>query len=135
MRAWSRCPSSICPRSFKEEPPRRRCATRSIWRSAPRRGAIGVSGSPSITTCRGLRVRMWLLGSSLFSAQLAAELGLPFAFASHFAPDHLIDALTVYRTRFKPSATQPAPYAMAGAGIFAADTDAEARRLFTSAQQ
>jgi luciferase family oxidoreductase group 1 len=83
----------------------------------------------------GLRVPIWLLGSSLFSAQLAAELGLPFAFASHFAPDHLIDALSVYRTRFKPSAAQAAPYAMAGAGIFAADTEAEARRLFTSAQQ
>jgi luciferase family oxidoreductase group 1 len=83
----------------------------------------------------GLRVPIWLLGSSLFSAQLAADLGLPFAFASHFAPDHLMDALTVYRVRFKPSEVLAAPYAMVGAGIFAADTEAEARRLLTSAQQ
>ena len=83
----------------------------------------------------GLGVPIWLLGSSLFSAQLAAELGLPFAFASHFAPDHLMDALTVYRSRFKPSAALAAPYAMVGAGCFAADNDADARRLFTSAQQ
>lgn len=83
----------------------------------------------------GLRVPIWLLGSSLFSAQLAADLGLPFAFASHFAPDHLMDALTVYRSRFRPSDALAAPYAMVGAGCFAADSDAEARRLFTSAQQ
>jgi len=83
----------------------------------------------------GLRVPIWLLGSSLFSAQLAAELGLPFAFASHFAPDHLLDALAVYRSRFKPSEALAAPYAIAAAGFFAADTDADARWLFTSAQQ
>jgi luciferase family oxidoreductase group 1 len=83
----------------------------------------------------GLRVPIWLLGSSLFSAQLAAELGLPFAFASHFAPDFLMDALEVYRSRFKPSAALAAPYAMVGAGVFAADTDAEGQRLLTSAQQ
>jgi luciferase family oxidoreductase group 1 len=80
-------------------------------------------------------VPIWLLGSSLFSAQLAAELGLPFAFASHFAPDLLMEALEVYRSRFKPSAALTAPYAMVGAGVFAADTDAEGQRLFTSAQQ
>jgi luciferase family oxidoreductase group 1 len=83
----------------------------------------------------GLNVPIWLLGSSLFSAQLAAELGLPFAFASHFAPDSLIQALDVYRARFKPSASLAAPYAMAGIAVFAADTDAEARRLATSAQR
>jgi luciferase family oxidoreductase group 1 len=83
----------------------------------------------------GLSIPLWLLGSSLFSAQLAAELGLPFAFASHFAPDHLMDALSVYRRRFTPSTALTAPYAMVGAGWFAADTEREARRLFTSAQQ
>jgi luciferase family oxidoreductase group 1 len=80
-------------------------------------------------------VPIWLLGSSLFSAQLAARLGLPFAFASHFAPDHLMEALRLYRTTFVPSETLDRPYAMVGAQIFAADTDTEARRLFTSPQQ
>src|SRR3954471_17546190 len=83
----------------------------------------------------GLNVPIWLLGSSLFSAQLAAALGLPFAFASHFAPDLLLPALQIYRAHFKPSAALAQPYAMAGVGVFAADTDAEARRLLTSAQQ
>src|SRR4029077_5976452 len=77
----------------------------------------------------GLRVPIWLLGSSLFSAQLAAALGLPFAFASHFAPDLLHQALQVYRVQFKPSPCLNHPYAMAGISVFAADTDAEARRL------
>lgn len=80
----------------------------------------------------GLGVPIWLLGSSLFSAQLAATLGLPFAFASHFAPDHLRQALEVYRTRFRPSEALRAPYAMAGVNVFAAETDAEAARLATS---
>ena len=83
----------------------------------------------------GSNVPIWLLGSSLFSAQLAAHLGLPFAFASHFAPDHLMDALAVYRTRFTPSSALASPYAIVAAGCFAAETDDEARRLFTSAQQ
>ena len=83
----------------------------------------------------GLDVPLWILGSSLFGAQLAAELGLPYAFASHFMPDALMDALDVYRTAFKPSAQLDRPYAMAGVNVFAADTDAEARRIFTSAQQ
>ncbi|HXI31994.1 MAG TPA: LLM class flavin-dependent oxidoreductase [Vicinamibacterales bacterium] len=82
----------------------------------------------------GLAVPIWLLGSSLFSAQLAAALGLPFAFASHFAPDLLHDALGIYRAQFKPSSTLAKPYAMAGVSVFAADTDAAARRLFTSLQ-
>jgi luciferase family oxidoreductase group 1 len=82
----------------------------------------------------GLRVPIWLLGSSLFSAQLAAALGLPFAFASHFAPDYLLQALDVYRRTFRPSAALAAPYAMVGVSVFAADTDAEGRRLLTSAQ-
>ena len=83
----------------------------------------------------GLNVPIWLLGSSLFSAQLAAEMGLPFAFASHFAPDYLTRALDIYRSTFKPSAQLAKPYAMAGLNVFAAETDAEARRLFTSLQQ
>jgi luciferase family oxidoreductase group 1 len=82
----------------------------------------------------GLKVPIWLLGSSLFSAQLAAALGLPFAFASHFAPDLLLDALQIYRAKFKPSASLEQPYAMAGVSVFAAATDAEARRLLTSLQ-
>jgi luciferase family oxidoreductase group 1 len=83
----------------------------------------------------GLRVPVWLLGSSTFSAQLAAMLGLPFAFASHFAPAALMPALEVYRARFQPSDRLQRPYAMVGVNVFAADTDAEARRLFTSLQQ
>jgi luciferase family oxidoreductase group 1 len=83
----------------------------------------------------GLRVPVWLLGSSLYSAQLAALLGLPFAFASHFAPDYLLQALEIYRGEFRPSETLKAPYAMACVNVFAADTDGEARRLFTSIQQ
>jgi luciferase family oxidoreductase group 1 len=83
----------------------------------------------------GLRVPLWLLGSSLFSADLAAALGLPFAFACHFAPDDLEAALEVYRARFEPSASLARPYAMLAVNVCAADTDAAARRLFTSPQQ
>ena len=80
-------------------------------------------------------VPLWILGSSLFGAQLAATLGLPYAFASHFAPDALMPALQIYRDRFEPSAQLGRPYAMVGVNVIAAETDAEARRLFTSAQQ
>ncbi len=83
----------------------------------------------------GLDVPIWLLGSSLFSAQLAAMLGLPFAFASHFAPDLMRQALDIYRERFKPSSQLEQPYTMLGANVLAADTDAQARRQFTSQQQ
>ncbi|MDB5103012.1 MAG: putative monooxygenase with luciferase-like ATPase [Fibrobacteres bacterium] len=83
----------------------------------------------------GTEVPLWILGSSLFGARLAAELGLPYAFASHFAPDALLPALEVYRANFKPSAQQKVPHAMIGVNVFAADTDAEARRLFTTIQQ
>ena len=83
----------------------------------------------------GLDVPLWILGSSTFGAQLAALLGLPYAFASHFAPDELHAALAVYRERFQPSAQLAAPYAMAGLNVIAADTEAEARRLFTTQQQ
>ena len=82
----------------------------------------------------GLQVPIWLLGSSLFSAQLAAMLGLPYAFASHFAPDYLMQALSAYRTGFRPSEHLDRPYAMVGVNVVAADTDAEADRLFTSQQ-
>jgi luciferase family oxidoreductase group 1 len=83
----------------------------------------------------GLQVPIWLLGSSLFSAQLAAHLGLPFAFASHFAPADMMDALRLYRHLFKPSRQLDHPYAMLGINVIAAATDAEARRQFTSLQQ
>jgi luciferase family oxidoreductase group 1 len=83
----------------------------------------------------GLDVPIWILGSSLFGAQLAAELGLPYAFASHFAPAALTEALEVYRARFKPSAQLERPYVMLGVNVFAAETDDEGRRLFTSLQQ
>jgi len=83
----------------------------------------------------GLDVPLWILGSSLFGAQLAAILGLPYAFASHFAPAALMPALQEYRSRFKPSKQLGQSYAAAGVNVFAAETDAEARRIFTSAQQ
>lgn len=86
----------------------------------------------------GTEVPLWILGSSLFGAQLAAELGLPFGFASHLAPqalDQALDqALAIYRERFKPSAQLDRPYALVGVNIVAAPTDAEARRLATSQQ-
>lgn len=83
----------------------------------------------------GSKVPLWLLGSSLFSAELAAHLGLPFAFASHFAPELLMQALQTYRAGFRPSAVLEAPYAMAVVNVFAAETDTAAQRLSTSMQQ
>ncbi len=83
----------------------------------------------------GSRVPLWILGSSLFGAQLAAMLGLPYAFASHFAPEALLPALEVYRAKFQPSEQLQEPYAMVGANVIVADDDESARRLFTSAQQ
>lgn len=82
----------------------------------------------------GTEVPLWILGSSTYGAQLAAELGLPYAFASHFAPDALMQALDIYRSRFKPSEQLAAPYAMIGVNIIGADTDAEARQLATTQQ-
>lgn len=82
----------------------------------------------------GTRVPLWILGSSTFGAALAAELGLPYAFASHFAPAQLMSALAIYRERFRPSARLDRPHAMVGVNVIAADTDAEARRLFTTQQ-
>jgi luciferase family oxidoreductase group 1 len=80
-------------------------------------------------------VPIWLLGSSHFSAHLAGMLGLPFAFASHFAPQMMMPALREYRARFEPSAQLDKPYAMVGVNVFAADSDVEAQRMFTSLQQ
>ena len=91
-------------------------------------GLIAVPGMNS-------HVPIWLLGSSLYSAHLAAALGLPYAFASHFAPDQLLDAVAIYRERFQPSAALQSPYVMVGTMAAIAETDDEAARLFTSAQQ
>ena len=82
----------------------------------------------------GLRVPIWLLGSSLYSAQLAGMLGLPYAFASHFAPDHMERAIAIYREHFTPSQQLSEPYVMLTVNAFVAGTDAEARRHFTSMQ-
>ena len=84
---------------------------------------------------RGQDVPIWILGSSLYGAQLAAILGLPYAFASHFAPGALLPALDAYRRSFRPSEQLSEPYAMAGFNVFAADTDEEAHRLRTSARK
>jgi luciferase family oxidoreductase group 1 len=94
----------------------------------PGQAIVAVPGADS-------RVPLWILGSSLYGAQLAAALGLPYAFASHFAPDALLPALAAYRGAFQPSAQLERPYAMAGVSVYAAPTEAEARRVFTSAQQ
>jgi luciferase family oxidoreductase group 1 len=83
----------------------------------------------------GLRVPIWILGSSTFGAQVAAALGLPFVFASHFAPAMLFDAIGIYRERFTPSAHLLAPYVMLGVNVVAADTDDEARFLASSGRQ
>lgn len=95
---------------------------------APRDEAARVRAIPG----EGTQVPLWLLGSSTYSAQLAAILGLPFAFASHFAPAYLFEALQLYRDNFKPSTQLQQPYSMAGVNVIAADTDEEAQRLATS---
>jgi luciferase family oxidoreductase group 1 len=95
---------------------------------APRHKIAAVPG-------RGAKVPVWILGSSLFGAQLAAMLGLPYAFASHFAPAQMMDALAVYRSTFKPSAQLDRPHVMLGFNVVAADTDADAQVLATSLQQ
>src|SRR6267142_4408276 len=96
--------------------------------AAPDQRVIAVPGA-------GLPVPLWILGSSLFGAQVAAALGLPFAFASHFAPAMMTQAIEIYRARFRPSQQLAHPYVMLGFNIFAADSDAEARLLATSMQQ
>jgi len=95
---------------------------------APRQPVLAVPG-------RGLKVPVWILGSSTFGAQLAAHLGLPYAFASHFAPQQMMQAVRLYREAFKPSAQLARPYVMLGFNVFAADTDAEARFQASSWQQ
>jgi luciferase family oxidoreductase group 1 len=94
-------------------------------------GQTGIRAVPG----GGAKPELWILGSSLYGAQLAAALGLPYAFASHFAPSALDEALEVYRRQFRPSAVLDRPYAMAGFNVFAADTDAEAELLASSMQQ
>ncbi|WP_409268390.1 LLM class flavin-dependent oxidoreductase [Massilia sp. BHUDP2] len=95
---------------------------------SPRRSVRAVPGA-------GLDVPVWILGSSLFGAQLAAALGLPYAFASHFAPQMMMQAIEIYRSTFRPSKQLDKPYVMLGFNVFAADTDAEAQVLATSMQQ
>lgn len=97
----------------------------------PKREGALVTAYPGV----GSNVPVWLLGSSLFSAALAAELGLPFAFAAHFQPDYLMSALDVYRQSFQASEVLERPYVMVGLPVIAAETDEEARWLATSAQQ
>jgi luciferase family oxidoreductase group 1 len=94
----------------------------------PRQAVRAVPGT-------GLKVPVWILGSSLYGAQLAAMLGLPYAFASHFAPAQMMDAVALYRARFKPSQQLAKPYVMLGFNVFAADSDEEAQLLATSMQQ
>ena len=94
----------------------------------PRQRVLAVPG-------KGAKVPVWILGSSLFGAQLAAHLGLPYAFASHFAPQQMMQAIQIYRDTFKPSAQLDKPYVMLGFNVFAADTDDEARLLATSMQK
>ncbi|PKH25855.1 LLM class flavin-dependent oxidoreductase [Enterobacterales bacterium CwR94] len=101
------------------------------WFDAPADAQLPVQPVPGL----GLNIPVWLLGSSLYSAQLAAQLGLPFAFASHFAPDMLFQAFKLYREKFVPSARLEKPWAMVGVNIVAADSDRDARFLFTSMQQ
>jgi luciferase family oxidoreductase group 1 len=94
-------------------------------------GKTGIRATPGA----GAKPELWILGSSLFGAQLAAALGLPYAFASHFAPDALDQAIAIYRRDFRPSPTLAKPHVMAGFNVFAADTDAEAELLASSQQQ
>ena len=94
-------------------------------------GRTGIRATPGA----GAKPELWILGSSTYGAQVAAALGLPYAFASHFAPDALNQALAIYRREFRPSAQLDRPYASAGFNVFAADTDAEAELLASSQQQ
>jgi luciferase family oxidoreductase group 1 len=98
---------------------------------APTNGEQRVMAVPGV----GLKVPLWILGSSLFGAQVAAALGLPFAFASHFAPAMMMQAIEIYRSRFRPSTQLDRPYVMLGFNIFAADSDAQAQFLATSMKQ
>jgi luciferase family oxidoreductase group 1 len=112
-----------------DEFPEQLAELRAYLQTRPHRA--GVRAIPG----EGLKIPIWLLGSSDFSAQLAGHLGLPFAFAGQFAPAYMQMALELYRQRFRPSDDLDAPYAMVGVNVFAADTEEEARRLSTSHQQ
>ncbi|QJW83899.1 LLM class flavin-dependent oxidoreductase [Ramlibacter terrae] len=111
-----------------EEFPRDVVELMDLMSDQPRQHVRAVPGT-------GLKVPVWILGSSLFGAQLAAMLGLPYAFASHFAPQQMMQAIALYRSTFKPSAQLAEPYVMLGFNVFAADTDEEAAVLATSMQQ
>lgn len=93
------------------------------------------AGAVQAVPGQGLHLPVWLLGSSLYSAQLAAAMGLPFGFASHFAPALLLQALEIYRTQYRPSARWPKPYAVVCVNMIAADSEREARFQFTTVQQ
>lgn len=114
--------------SDPEEFPRDVVELMDFMSDEPRQTVMAVPG-------KGLNVPIWILGSSLFGAQLAAALGLPYAFASHFAPQQMMHAIQLYRAGFKPSARLDRPYVMLGFNVFAADTDDEAQFLATSWQQ
>ncbi|MEP7223175.1 MAG: LLM class flavin-dependent oxidoreductase [Novosphingobium sp.] len=101
---------------------------RALFQGDPR---LPIMATPGV----GAAVEMWILGSSLFGASLAAQLGMPFAFASHFAPDHLDAALRLYRERFEPSEFLERPHAMAAMAVYTAETDAEAQYLASSQDQ
>ena len=123
-------PTRCAATSRRRRPiPARRGRLQSYFRPAePGQRVIAVPGE-------GLDVPLWILGSSTFGAELAAELGLPYAFASHFAPQQMMDAIALYRARFKPSAQLAAPYVMLGFNVFAADSDEEGELLATSLMQ
>jgi luciferase family oxidoreductase group 1 len=95
----------------------------------------GEAGRVRAIPGEGLKIPLWILGSSLFGAQLAAMLGLPYAFASHFAPQMMMEAIAVYREKFQPSDQLDKPYVMLGFNAIVADTDEEAELLATSVQQ
>ncbi|MES2786215.1 MAG: LLM class flavin-dependent oxidoreductase [Pseudomonadota bacterium] len=114
--------------SDSDEFPRDVVELMDLMSDEPRQGIRAVPGI-------GTNVPVWILGSSLFGAQLAAMLGLPYAFASHFAPAQMMDAIEIYRATYKPSGRNPKPYVMLGFNVFAADTDEEAQVRATSMQQ
>lgn len=126
MRALRRHLSSAAEDRFPED-----VLELQTYFSAKPEGWQGVRAIPG----QGTEVPIWILGSSLYGAQLAAYLGLPYSFASHFAPDLLMQALEVYRAQYRPIERHPKPRAMVGINVIVADSDAEAQRLFTSLQQ
>jgi len=119
------------PDSHGDDFPEMVAELRAFFQPAEEQRRRGVHAVPG----EGLSIPMWLLGSSDFSARLAGELGLPFAFASHFSPNFTLPALALYRQSFKPSEHWPQPYAMVGVNAVVAENDAAARRLATSMQQ